>query len=184
MATVPVPRTWTTGEIITAAEMNTEIRDSVNFLLATPRCIIYRSTDRICGSSSTPSAILFDTEITDTDSMHSGSNTYMVANTAGRYEFILYIHFPSFSSAPGTAQCGIALNSSGTWSATSRLNEDTRIMCQDTTLGTSLSIRAVQYMNVNDQAEFFAAQTCGSTLTIAGNIPFNLTASGRWLASS
>lgn len=184
MATVPVPRTWTTGEIVTAAEMNTEIRDSVNFLLATPRCILYRSTDLVVGNSATPGVVSLDTELRDNDNMHTGAATRMIAKTAGRFEFLWYIHYPPYSANAGTMECGIGLNGAGTWGGSARLNEDSRIMCKDTVLGTSASIRAVQFMNVNDYVEFFTAQTSTVSQTIAGGIPFNMQASGRWIASS
>ncbi len=43
MATVPSPKTWVALEDVTAAEMNLELRDAINFLLSPPRVWAYRT---------------------------------------------------------------------------------------------------------------------------------------------
>ena len=70
------PRTWTSSEIVTAANLNQYVSDNLNALANPPFCDIYATAPG--STSGTPgSAILisFDSEIVDTATMHNpGSN--------------------------------------------------------------------------------------------------------------
>lgn len=87
MATIPSPRTWVTGEVVTAAEMNTDIRDAVKFLLGgassrKPSFRVSRAANQSIANNTT-TTILWDTTGEDTDSgYNSGTGIYTVA-TAG-----------------------------------------------------------------------------------------------------
>lgn len=87
MATIPVYRTWVAGEIVTAAFMNTNIRDSGNFLLSWP---VFEGrqalAQAVANGASVP--ILLDTEDIDTDNGHSTvtNTSRYVAQTTGRYQ--------------------------------------------------------------------------------------------------
>lgn len=87
MATVPVEITWTTGQIVTAAQLNSNLRDAVNFLL-TPPLAVLRQTVAQSLATGTFNPITFDTEDFDRDNGHSTvSNTSRyTAQTPGWYE--------------------------------------------------------------------------------------------------
>lgn len=70
MATVPVFRTWTAGEIVTAAFMNTNIRDAGNFLLGRPVAELRQAAAQSIATSAFV-AFLLETEDLDTDNGHS-----------------------------------------------------------------------------------------------------------------
>jgi hypothetical protein len=70
VATVPVFRTWVAGEIVTAAFMNTNIRDAGNFFVAVPVAVL-RQTVAQSFPNSTFTALLLDTEDIDRDGGHS-----------------------------------------------------------------------------------------------------------------
>lgn len=76
-----------TAEIITAAEMNSNIRDPGNFFLSWP-VGEYRQTVAQSYSNSVGANLLFDTNDIDTDSMHSTSTNTdrVVPKTAGRFQ--------------------------------------------------------------------------------------------------
>jgi hypothetical protein len=82
------PRTWVTSELVTAALMNTHVRDNVAFLANPPACRVSRSSTQSL-TSGTEATLAFDTEQFDTNSMHSTvSNTERITiNTAGIYVF-------------------------------------------------------------------------------------------------
>lgn len=87
MATIPSFRTWVAGEIVTAAYMNTNIRDAGNFFLSWPVCETRQGAAQSLPNN-TLTNILFDTNDIDTDGGHSTSvNTdRYVGKTAGRFQ--------------------------------------------------------------------------------------------------
>lgn len=89
------PRTWVTGELVTAAEMNQDVRDNIGALANPAACRVYHSVDNISiahntltilGTTGATTAI-FNSERYDTDSMHSTSVApgRITFNTAGLY---------------------------------------------------------------------------------------------------
>ncbi|MFI6296699.1 hypothetical protein ACIBEJ_34275 [Nonomuraea sp. NPDC050790] len=94
MATVPSQRTWTVGELLTAAKLNTDLRDAVNFLLAPPLALLRLSAD-INIPNATLTAINWNTEVIDRDGGHDNStNPFRYTfQTAGYYEVATQIAF-------------------------------------------------------------------------------------------
>lgn len=81
------PRTWVAGEVVTAALLNTHLRDNVSYLANPPACRVLNSVDITGIVTNTQTRLTFDTELYDTDTMHSTSvNTGRITfNTAGLY---------------------------------------------------------------------------------------------------
>ena len=78
------PKTWAAGDVLTAADMNSMVRDNVDFLSEPPRVRLGASgTQSIPDTTNTD--VTWDTEIFDTDSMHSGSLATITMTTAGTY---------------------------------------------------------------------------------------------------
>ncbi len=88
MASVPVFRTWVAGEVVTAAYLNTNVRDSGNFFLAKPIAELRQSVAQSIANFPTATAVTFDLEDIDNDSGHStSSNTSRyTAQTPGRFQ--------------------------------------------------------------------------------------------------
>lgn len=86
MATVPSPITFVAGNKLTAAQMNTNVRDAGNFFVSPPMAKVRNS-----GAFSIPNgvftAMTWDTEDVDSDNMHSTSTntSRLVAVTPGWY---------------------------------------------------------------------------------------------------
>jgi len=80
------PRTWVTGELVTAALLNTHLRDNVSFLANIPICRLSRST-ALSLPDNAQTNVTWDVEHIDTDNMHSTvTNTGRITfNTAGVY---------------------------------------------------------------------------------------------------
>lgn len=80
------PRTWVTGETVTASQLNTHLRDNMIALRAALTTRVYRSTAL---STSTGTAVLvgMDAETTDSPGWHStSSNTDRITpNLSGLY---------------------------------------------------------------------------------------------------
>jgi len=80
------PATWSTNEVVTAAKMNTHVRDNISFLGSPPMCSVKASGVQAI-STAVSTVLLAGTETKDTDGMHSTSvNTSRITiNTAGHY---------------------------------------------------------------------------------------------------
>jgi len=110
MATVPSFRTWVVGELVTASEMNTNIRDAGNFLIAVP---VFQGRQAVAQSipNSANTAILLDTEDLDSDNGHSTvtNTSRYTAQTAGWFRVQGGVSLTG--NATGTRNMFIAKNS-------------------------------------------------------------------------
>lgn len=86
--TLPVPSqaTFTVGEVLTAALMNSNVRDAVDFLANPPLFVAYQTSAQAL-TANTWVALALDTEITDTYGAHSNTtnNSRYTAQVAGWY---------------------------------------------------------------------------------------------------
>ena len=121
MATIPSPRTWTNGEEVLETYLDTDLRDGWRFFTNPPRVKVYNSTGQtLAGSASgiNHTLMTWDTEIYDTDGMHStSSNTgRLTAVTAGAYQVILHVNWSidnsvsNISVGPGNRYSSVHLN--------------------------------------------------------------------------
>lgn len=189
MGTVPSPSTETTGVTTTAAQLNSDIRDATNFLLAPPNCVV-TTTATTNISSGTPAGLLntwASAVVMNDNQWTSGTPSRLTAMTPGLYEISLYLHY-NYVTYTGTqmAICGIALNNNGGgWlsnNGANRLAEDTRVLSNSSSLGTSISIEIELFMNAGDYVEAYTAQTSGSTATISSGV-FSASFGIRWVGS-
>ena len=65
------PRTWTTSEVVTAAMLNTHVRDNLTFLRTAHAVKCYSSLAAIATGTGVVSLITFNSELFDTDGFHS-----------------------------------------------------------------------------------------------------------------
>lgn len=114
MANVPVQRTWTVGDLVTAAEMNANVRDAVNFLLGggsagnKPSFYGYAAA-----AQSVPNATQTRLTLTiaeDTDSGWDATNTQYVVKTAGRFLVTAYLAWAANSTGVRQGVLNIAGN--------------------------------------------------------------------------
>jgi hypothetical protein len=95
------PKTWSVNEVVTAANMNTHLKDNMIFVGSPPQCSVSNVTQSV--PNLTLTALNADTESADNDSMHSTvtNNSRITFNTAGRY---LCCATVGFSPANGLRQ--------------------------------------------------------------------------------
>ncbi len=81
------PRTWVTGEIVTAAHLNQDVRDNTGFLFTPPSVRAFKAADQTGIADTTDTAVVLDSEDFDTDTMHdtATNNTRLTFTTAGKY---------------------------------------------------------------------------------------------------
>lgn len=83
---VPVEATRSVGDILTASEWNTAVRDAVNFLTGPPLFVGYQTTIQSVASG-TYTPVNIDTSVVDTYSGHSNvtNNSRYTSQLAGYY---------------------------------------------------------------------------------------------------
>lgn len=88
------PRTWVTGELVTAAEMNQDVRDNISALANPEACRAYHNTTQSV-TDNTDTTVAFNTESYDTASIHSTvtNNSRFTLPKAGLWEFDWNVQF-------------------------------------------------------------------------------------------
>lgn len=170
MGAIPAPRTWQDGELVTAAEMNTEIRDAIGFLLNPPQASVIQSGTTQNMPSSTATNITFDTMQFDSDSIWDASQPdRLTIQTPGFY--IVNAIF-SWSSDPGGFRRGEILSNGSQISYTS---------AAPTTSGTAFTSSIFAKFAVGDYLQLEHYQNSGSGLTASSAAPPGLAV--RWVGT-
>jgi hypothetical protein len=90
------PKTWATGEVVTAANLNLHLRDNVSFLANPPACRVYNNA-AISIPNATETLLTFNSERWDTASMHSTASltSRITMPVAGLYLLTATFEFQS-----------------------------------------------------------------------------------------
>lgn len=160
MATLPVFRTWVAGEIVTAAYMNTNIRDAGNFFVSWPVAELRQTIVQSVPNGG--AALLFDVEDIDTDNGHSTSvnTSRYTAQTPGRFQFSGGVVFAANTAGrKGTwwLQNGSGVNGSSVVGPSAAA----------LTLATSSRVRTMLLNGTTDYVELFGYQESGGALNTA-----------------
>lgn len=179
MATVPTTHTVAVGDKITAADENTYVRDAVSFLLNPPNVHVTNTTG-LSHTSGTSLLLTWDTEVADTDAMHSTvSNTSrLTAVTAGLYAVVARAAFAA--NATGIRSLDVRKNAAGAAAGGTRMGYDsqTPVTGAVTSIAVTLDVR----LAANDYIEAFGFQTSGGALALdasAGLTLFQM----RWVSA-
>jgi len=88
------PKTWSTNEVVTAANMNTHLRDNMAFVASPPQCSVQAAVSQSVPTG-THTSLIAPTENFDNDAMHSTvTNTSRITiTTAGRYQVMATLVF-------------------------------------------------------------------------------------------
>lgn len=158
MATVPVTRTWVAGEVVTAAYMNLNLTDVLNWLLAPAICQVRQIVTQSVGTSSTDN-ITFTAEDVDTTGMHSTvSNTSrLTAVYAGWYQASGAVPWPF--NATGRRVAGIRVNGVDINSS------QAAIPATSASVTVSISRTILVFLNVGDYVGLSGRQESGVSLS-------------------
>lgn len=166
------PATVVTGTTITTAWGNS-VKAAADFLANPPACRVYNSAAITVGTGAL-TALTFNTERFDTDSMHSTSvNTGRITfNTAGLYTVTLYAGW--IANAAGIREFQIRLNgttSIAQWTAPATAVADDHRM----------TITSVYKMAAGDFVEALAFQTSGGNLNVQSLAAASPEFSAAWI---
>ncbi len=83
------PKTWTTGELVRAADMNTYIRDNLEYIHDPPRCAVRLTADQTIANS-TDVAIDWDEAVWDShgDMWDDGAPSRIAITRDGLYSIV------------------------------------------------------------------------------------------------
>jgi hypothetical protein len=172
--TAPVEASRVVGDGLTAAYMNSNVRDAVNFL-ATPPIARMRASGTQSIGNTTWTAINFDITDFDTDSGHSNvtNNSRYTAQVKGYYRItgtVAYaVNFVPIAS--------YAINGSRA-AAGSRVGGGTNLSTTSTA-----DIEDIIHLSVNDYVELMTIQNSGVAAATAFSGDFGCSFSVQWLYS-
>jgi hypothetical protein len=171
------PRTWTTGELATAAMLNQDVRDNVAFLANPPACRVYHNATQTVATS-TRTALAFNTERYDTAAMHdtATNNSRITFPVAGLYLITGHVEWALNADPDGLRQLEIRANGS-----------DSQILAiqgsvfnpASTTLEQSIS--TVHKFAAAEYVQLTAFQNSGSTFTINSVVMYSPEFSATWI---
>lgn len=175
MATVPAPKTWIAGEIVTAAYLN-GVRDALLFLLARPYVSVRQSVAQSLASN-TWAGITFTTEETDNDGMHStGSNTSrLTAVTPGWYQVSGQVAFAANAAGSRNARLavnGTAVDATGTTTLPGNGN-----------IGVATIAARAVFLNAGDYVEIQGMQSSGGALNTSASGEYVSALTATWQSS-
>ena len=157
------PPNFTTGQIVTESELDT-LSDDITFLAHPPRVRVYNSAN-ISIPNSALTALTFNSERFDTDTMHStAANTGRITfTTAGGYDVGCGVSFAA--NATGQRDVGIRLN------GVTLIAYDAR-PAAPATVGTIFAFSTFYEFAAGDYIEVVVFQNSGAALnvTASGNI--------------
>ena len=152
------PKTWAVGEVVTASNMNTNVRDNVAWLHGPPTCRAYNSAN-ISINNDTLTALTFNSERWDTDDIHSVlSNTgRLTCKTAGVYTIYGTVRFATNDVGQRAVQ--VRLN------GTTFIGGDTRV--DATSAGGTRLTAFIEYkLAATDYVELVVYQNSGGALNV------------------
>lgn len=167
MANWTTPRTWVTGEVVTAALMNTHVRDNTTYLYENsaraPAARAARTTNQSIPNVNW-TTVSFDTENFDTDTMYTAANPdVFTIKTAGLY--LIVGGFTWQTNTTGMRGARIILNNSANSSV-----EDIR--APSPSAGEAAhTISYVAHLSVDDTIKLQARQASGAALLIDTSTP-------------
>ena len=154
------PKTWSVSEVLTAANMNTYLRDNTDWIgTSHPHCRVYNSANISITTSGTAQAVTFDSERYDVANMHStSSNTSRITvPTGGGGVYIVGGALSWTANATGVRQTRLQTNGTTIY----------LIAESATTTATSampLPVATAIAMVAGDYVELIALQTSGGAL--------------------
>lgn len=155
------PKTWNVGDVLTAADMNTYVRDNLLSTHNLTKHARVHSSGAQSIASAAATALSFNTMDLDTDTMYNaGSPTRLTCKTAGDYDVYASVQF----LANGVGYRWIELRLNGTTVIAITYVPQTASASDDATL----TIRRTLALAVNDYVEVLAWQNSGGALNVVG----------------
>lgn len=171
MGTIPALPSFTSGQELTASELN-QLVSWASFWQSPPRCRVVNTVGPNITGSSNWNLLGFDSEDYDTDGMHSTStNTSRITVQTSGYYMVASQVRTNNSGISGTGrQSSVCKNTGGTFNVSNEVAHDARTNASGGDIVLATPVAIVQ-MTAGDYFELFAWQNEGSSVpTIASGI--------------
>lgn len=155
------PRTWVAGETVTAAIMNTHVRDNLLAIAPPPMFFGWQNTGQNLTTSVT-TAVALDSEVQDSDGGHDTvtNNSRYTAPKTGWYHCSGSVSFP----INGTGRRIVVFRVNGVSGSAGPQAE----LPPSASTVTTVTQETEVFLNAGDYVELYALQTSGGTLTLLG----------------
>lgn len=162
--------TWTDGVVVTAAQLNAQIRDVGNFWLARPTFLGHNNAGVSC-TSGTATLLPWDTELEDNDAMHSTvtNPSRVICNTLMLFNLQYSVRWIA-ATATSVRTLNLRLNAAGASGGGTSLSTRTDAASSTATAGSSVSTFQernfpYRFVNLADYLELFVTQNTGGALS-------------------
>lgn len=169
--TAPSPATRNVGDGLTAAYMNSNVRDAVTFLTTPPIARIHQNTTQNIATG-TWTAVSMDGSDFDSDNGHSNStnNTRYTCQVQGYYRVAgTSVYAPNFVPLCSYAVNGTRVSGAAQVGMGSNAGTSTSASCED-----------LVHLNVGDYVELMTFQNTGSTVATAATSDFRSVLTIEW----
>src|SRR5579885_3406422 len=161
------PKTWNSGDVLTATDLDTYVRDNTSWLgTDKPNCRVFNSA-AISIPNNTFTVLTFDSERWDNQNMHSTVSS----NMAGKY--LITAH----------AAWGTALTNAQLGAIELRVNGSTIIAEDSSVSRNQMSISTVWSFNAADYVEVLVLQNKGGAINISATGSFSPEFTAMWLGN-
>uniref|UniRef100_UPI003F4980F1 hypothetical protein n=1 Tax=Pseudonocardia sp. CA-138482 TaxID=3240023 RepID=UPI003F4980F1 len=185
---VPVLRTWTSGELATSAEMNSNLRDGGSFVLFPPYVFMTKNAP-VSIPASTWTAVSWDAEMVDTDHMwaNSPNPTRITASTTGRYDVQVSAMFAGPGAAEETLRAvQIRKNAGGSAAGGTQLIAASEVATNTAAWPASVHTSVWPLLTSGDYIEMFVWQSSSAALNLLCQTVGDMQTfcSAQWFATS
>lgn len=159
------PRTWVAGDVLTAAQLNVDVRDNVSFLGNPPACRVFHNAS-ISIPNAVETVLPFNSERFDTDAMHDNAtnNTRITFTSAGLY--LVTLHFEFVSNGVGYRYGALRLGGTVNIAFESK-NSESVLSGAGFSIATAYKFTAAQYVTAH------VYQNSGAALSVSsGGDPY------------
>jgi hypothetical protein len=159
MATIPVYITWVAGTVVSASQLQSQIRDAGNFFKARPYCLAFNAAGTSISNNSL-SPLPLDGEVEDNDNMHSTStnNSRLICQTPGVFDAKTYTAWSNNNT--GVRLHAVRLNAAGSGSGGTSIVPG--VGGQPSGIGAGQIITSLaftyRFVNIGDYLEMFVLQ--------------------------
>lgn len=154
------PPTYTVGQVLTAANLNTYLRDNTAWLgIDSPHCRVFNSA-AISTTTAVALQLTFDSERYDVGAMHSTSTSTgrLTVPTGGAGKYHVFGHVEFASNATGYRDLALRVN------GTTQIGS--QIVAGVSGVVTQLSVASMWAMAVGDFFDLVVLQTSGGNLNV------------------
>lgn len=190
MPAVPSLRTWSAGELATAAMLNANLRDPDLFCATMPHCLV-TNTANVSIPNTTWTAVTWNTEVVDSENMHSVLSNTSIINIvrSGLYDVRGCGHFASdvdgsrgvkiekIAAGSGVRTIVVESGAASSWSAPEGGSDAMATVVHAGDPGV--------FLGAGDQLEMSVIHSAGASLNLLGAYPDMYSwLSVRWVAVS